>query len=190
MDSENLMRSGLKQETEVFVMPERQKVINIINSIFTLAAFPVHIWGFTLHIDLILIFPFFTFTCLWAIYSFQRARETIFRLNLLNGHKKVKITTLSVFGQEHHEEFERSRLKVMLDTGERERGKRVHFRVITGDKPELDVVPPELVASGMSSWLNPANSSLKKYVIEIKKGKVKNTEWFRRIAMVSVFSQK
>jgi len=61
----------VKEEANVFKVPFGK--LQALSAVFSLAAFPVHIWGYTLNIDpFLLIFPF-SFSVLWLAYSHKKS---------------------------------------------------------------------------------------------------------------------
>lgn len=68
------------------------------NALFSLAAFPVHAWGyFVLPDTTLLAFPL-AFSMLWVFYSMKRAETTVTQLELLEGHQQLRIQSFSFFG--------------------------------------------------------------------------------------------
>jgi hypothetical protein len=117
-----------KAETTVFDMPFGK--LQALNAVFSFAAFPIHIWGYSLNIDpFLLVFPF-SFSVLWLAYSHKKATRTIKHIRALEGHKQLELTPYSFFGTTGKPfVVDKSDVHVVLDMPKVDRDKRNHIDV-------------------------------------------------------------
>jgi len=117
-----------KAETTVFDMPFGK--LQALNALFSVAAFPIHIWGYSLNIDpFLLVFPF-SFSVLWLAYSHKKATRTIKHIKALDGHKQLELTPYSFFGTTGKPfVVDKSDVHVILDMPKVDRDKRNHIDV-------------------------------------------------------------
>jgi len=119
-----------KEATTVFEMKPSFGRMQALNAIFSLAAFPVHIWGYSLNIDpFLLVFPF-SFSVLWLAYSHKKASRSIKTVRALEGHKQLELTPYSFFGTAGKPfVVDKSDVHVILDMPKVDRDRRNHIDI-------------------------------------------------------------
>eukprot|EP01127_Copromyxa_protea_P014231 TRINITY_DN3921_c0_g1_i1.p1 TRINITY_DN3921_c0_g1~~TRINITY_DN3921_c0_g1_i1.p1 ORF type:complete len:154 (-),score=29.97 TRINITY_DN3921_c0_g1_i1:86-547(-) len=102
-----------------------------VNAVFSLAAFPVHYWGWATGVDpFLLVFPA-SFSTLWLYYSWKKANRTICKVNLLEGHQDVQFFPYTFFGTAGKPfVIHRSKFSVVLDAEAADRAKRNQIDII------------------------------------------------------------
>jgi hypothetical protein len=69
------------------------------NSFMSLGAFPVHAWGFYVLPDTSLLYYPVAFSLMWIYYSHRKATGTVTALEMLPGHRQLRIETFDFFGR-------------------------------------------------------------------------------------------
>eukprot|EP01122_Echinamoeba_exundans_P009203 TRINITY_DN3197_c0_g1_i1.p1 TRINITY_DN3197_c0_g1~~TRINITY_DN3197_c0_g1_i1.p1 ORF type:complete len:279 (+),score=35.41 TRINITY_DN3197_c0_g1_i1:1119-1955(+) len=69
------------------------------NSVMALGAFPVHAWGFYVLPDTSLLLYPVAFSLMWIWYSHRKATGTVTALELIAGHRQLRIETFDFFGR-------------------------------------------------------------------------------------------
>lgn len=90
-----------------------------VNAVMSLGAFPVHVWGFFVLPDTSLLLYPVAFSLMWVWYSYRKATRTVTALELLPGHRSLRIQTFSFFGFKTHQTVDRMQVApVFVDASE------------------------------------------------------------------------
>jgi hypothetical protein len=173
----------IQKEELLYELPSgRWKIL--FNTIFTLAAFPVHAWGFFVVPDkYLLLFPL-SFTILWLFYSIQRAHMTIHRICLLSGRepRSVEIATYTMWGGSRTRVVSRTMINPILDDDVKRRQQFIDIyqplAFQTPQSPSKQTPTVETAPASASRW------RVKRYIVDLKRGKICSNTFFRIIPCV------
>lgn len=193
--SKNLGKLKKEPDAIVYELKKDTGTSIMANTLFTLAAFPVHAWGFMTLTDKHLLFFPLAFSIMWLYYSIKKAHSRVKRLTFVSipvdrkaDPKQedsktyteyidgVQITTYTAMGRERSVTVPRLQIKPLLDNVDQSVPIR-HFKVM--EKTALPYLSVEENSSIEKANTN--KSSLVRatqYSIDLKKGETKRPDLF------------